>query len=75
MEFGNELSVLVDLKGKIPGAAAKTEGRWSSRWQAFLEALGFRPSPKVQLRIEMNAEQGAALYRCLPESPSMLVLP
>jgi hypothetical protein len=75
MRFGNELAVQVELAGKIPGAADRTGGRWSSHWQAFLEALGARPSPRVQLRIEMSAEAGAALYRCFPESPSMLVSP
>lgn len=68
-------AIFIHLEGQIPGAV-RQEGVKASRWDDFLEALGFRESEALRLQATLSAADGAAFYRSFPEgTPPLFVLP
>jgi hypothetical protein len=75
IRFEGGQTILVSLKGEIPGAV-QPHSRHRDRWRDFLAALGLRRSDFLRIRVSLPAKDGAALYRSFPEpEPEMLVLP
>ena len=75
IQFDNRRSVQVLLDGQIP-ATTKEISPWRQRWEDFLEGLGVKSADPVRVRIQLQAADGASLYRSFPDDPpDMLVVP
>jgi len=72
--FPDSRCIQVDLKGEIAGKVRQVSGL-SLWWEDFREGLGLRPAHRLRVRVEMEASDGASLYRSFPETPAFLTLP
>jgi len=72
--FPDSRCIQVDLKGQIAGKVREVSA-FRLWWDDFREGLGLRPAHRLRLRLEMDAADGASLYRSFPEGPAFLTLP
>lgn len=73
IQFDDRRALQVILDGKIP-ATLKEFSPWKQRWEDFLEGLGLRQADRIRIRIHLQADDGASLYRSFPDDPPELLI-
>lgn len=71
LRFEGGLGLQFVLSGKVPGAEGTD--RWGTGWREFMEGAWLREAVPTQVRIELDAADGASLYRSSPDAPDLLV--
>ena len=75
IRFEDGRAIEIILRGEIPGARLEVS-TWRQRWNDFLAGLGLRPAEALRVRVTMDAKDGSALFRSLPQGPAdLLVVP
>ncbi len=57
------------------GRLARLRAWWSAKWNDEMAAVLHRDRDRVRLRLELNPKDAASLYRSLPPSVRLLILP
>lgn len=71
LRFEGGLGLQFVLSGKVPGAEGTD--RWGTGWREFMEGAWLREAVPTQVRLELDAADGASLYRSSPDAPDLLV--